>query len=123
MTRPIIAILRGVQPEEVLAIADAILNAGIEKIEVPLNSPAPLDSIEALAKTFGAQALIGAGTVLTPQEVAQVDQAGGRLVVSPNCDVEVIGAATAAGLQSWPGIFTPSEALTALTAGATALNL
>ena len=72
MTRPIIAILRGVTPEEVLAVADAILQAGIEKIEVPLNSPSPLDSIEALAKAYDDQALIGAGTVLTPQEVAQV---------------------------------------------------
>ena len=108
MTRPIIAILRGVTPEEVLAVADAILQAGIEKIEVPLNSPSPLDSIEALAKAYDDQALIGAGTVLTPQEVAQVHQAGGRLVVSPNCDVEVIRATTAAGLESWPGIFTPS---------------
>jgi 2-dehydro-3-deoxyphosphogalactonate aldolase len=123
MTRPIIAILRGVKPEEVLAIADAILQAGIEKIEVPLNSPSPLISIEALAKAYGADALIGAGTVLTSQEVTQVDQAGGRLVVSPNCDVEVISAAVAAGLQSWPGIFTPSEALTALKAGATGLKL
>ena len=77
MIRPIIAILRGVKPEEVLAIADAILQAGIEKIEVPLNSPSPLSSIEALAKAYGTDALIGAGTVLTPQEVAQVDQAGG----------------------------------------------
>ena len=123
MTRPIIAILRGVTPEEVLAVADAILQAGIEKIEVPLNSPSPLDSIEALAKAYDDQALIGAGTVLTPQEVAQVHQAGGRLVVSPNCDVEVIRATTAAGLESWPGIFTPSEALTALKAGATGLKL
>ncbi|WP_347864784.1 2-dehydro-3-deoxy-6-phosphogalactonate aldolase [Planktomarina sp.] len=123
MTRPIIAILRGVTPEEVLAVADAILQAGIEKIEVPLNSPSPLNSIEILAKAYGAQALIGAGTVLTPQEVAQVHQAGGRLVVSPNCDVEVIRATTAAGLESWPGIFTPSEALTALKAGATGLKL
>jgi 2-dehydro-3-deoxyphosphogalactonate aldolase len=123
MTRPIIAILRGVKPEEVLAIADAILQAGIEKIEVPLNSPSPLNSIEALAKAYGSHALVGAGTVLTAQEVAQVEQAGGRLVVSPNCDVEVIGATVAAGLQSWPGIFTPSEALTALKAGATGLKL
>jgi 2-dehydro-3-deoxyphosphogalactonate aldolase len=123
MTRPIIAILRGVKPEEVLGIADAILQAGIEKIEVPLNSPSPLISIEALAKAYGADALIGAGTVLTCQEVTQVDQAGGRLVVSPNCDVEVISTAVATGLQSWPGIFTPSEALTALKAGATGLKL
>ena len=94
-----------------------------KKIEVPLNSPSPLYSIEALAKAYGSHALVGAGTVLTPQEVAQVEQAGGRLVVSPNCDVEVIGATVAAGLQSWPGIFTPSEALTALKAGATGLKL
>ena len=123
MSRPIIAILRGVQPAEAVAIAGAILAAGIDKIEVPLNSPFPFDSIKAIAKTYGDQALIGAGTVLTVAQVNQVREAGGQLVVSPNCDPAVIQATIAAGMQSWPGIFTPTEALAALQAGATGLKL
>ena len=123
MSRPIIAILRGVQPAEAVAIAGVILAAGIDKIEVPLNSPSPLESISAIVKAYGDRALIGAGTVLTIAQVWQLRAAGGKLAVSPNCDPAVIAATIAAGMQSWPGIFTPSEAFTALQAGATGLKL
>ena len=122
MSRPIIAILRGVQPAEAVAIAGVILAAGIDKIEVPLNSPSPLESISAIVKAYGDRALIGAGTVLTIAQVRQVRAAGGKLAVSPNCDPAIIAATIAAGMQSWPGIFTPSEAFTALQAGATGLK-
>ena len=123
MSRPLIAILRGIQPFEAVSIAGVILEAGIDKIEVPLNSPSPFDSIRAIAKKYGNQALIGAGSVLTVAQVKQVRAAGGQLVVSPNCDPNVIRATIAEGMQSWPGVFTPSEALTALKAGATGLKL
>ena len=123
MSRPLIAILRGIQPFEAVSIAGVILEAGIDKIEVPLNSPSSFDSIRAIAKKYGNQALIGAGTVLTVAQVKQVRAAGGQLVVSPNCDPNVIRATIAEGMQSWPGVFTPSEALTALKAGATGLKL
>ena len=123
MNRPIIAILRGVNPAEAVGIAGVILAAGIDKIEVPLNSPSPFDSINAIVKVYGDQALIGAGTVLTTAQVKQVRSAGGQLVVSPNCDPAVIAATIAEGMQSWPGVFTPSEALAALQAGATGLKL
>ncbi|MDG2298736.1 MAG: 2-dehydro-3-deoxy-6-phosphogalactonate aldolase [Planktomarina sp.] len=123
MSRPLIAILRGIQPSEAVSIAGVILEAGVDKIEVPLNSPNPFDSIRAIAKKYGNQALIGAGTVLTVAQVKQVRAAGGQLVVSPNCDPNVIRATIAEGMQSWPGVFTPSEALTALKAGATGLKL
>ena len=123
MSRPIISILRGVPPAEAVAIAGVILAAGIDRIEVPLNSPSPLESISAIAKTYGDRALIGAGTVLTVAQVQQVRAAGGQLVVSPNCDPAVIAATIATGMQSWPGIFTPSEAFAALQAGATGLKL
>ena len=123
MSRPIIAILRGINPAEAVGIAGVILAAGIDKIEVPLNSPSPFDSINAIVKVYGDQALIGAGTVLTTAQVKQVRSAGGQLVVSPNCDPAVIAATIAEGMQSWPGVFTPSEALAALQAGATGLKL
>lgn len=123
MSRPIIAILRGVKPADAVGIAGVILAAGIDKIEVPLNSPSPFDSINAIVKVYGDQALIGAGTVLTTAQVKQVRSAGGQLVVSPNCDPAVIAATIAEGMQSWPGVFTPSEALAALQAGATGLKL
>ena len=123
MSRPLIAILRGIQPSEAVSIADVILEAGIDKIEVPLNSPNPFDSIRAIAIKYGNQALIGAGTVLTVAQVKQVRAAGEQLVLSPNCDPNVIRATIAEGMQSWPGVFTPSEALTALKAGATGLKL
>ena len=120
---PLVAIIRGVTPGEAVAIGQAIFDAGIRIIEVPLNSPEPLKSIERLAAEFGERALIGAGTVLQAGQVADVEAAGGRIIVSPNTDPSVIEASAAAGLVSSPGYFTPSEALAALAAGATALKL
>lgn len=120
---PLVAIIRGVSPGEAEAIGAAIFEAGIRIIEVPLNSPDPLASIEKLAKRFGEAALIGAGTVLDPADVARVRDSGGRLVVSPNTFPPVIEATTAAGLVSLPGYFTPSEAFRAIRAGATGLKL
>ncbi len=123
MSRPIIAILRGLKPTEAAAIGHALIDAGIDRIEVPLNSPNPLDSIGILADQCGDKALIGAGTVLTPQEVQQVADVGGQLVVSPNFDAEVIHRSVSLNMQSWPGVYTPTEAFAALKAGATGLKL
>ena len=123
MSRPLIAILRGITPPEAEAIGAALMAAGISRMEVPLNSPDPLNSIKLLAQAFGPEALVGAGTVLTPQQVSAVADAGGRLVVSPNCDPAVISQTKSLNLQSWPGIFTPTEAFTALAAGADGLKL
>jgi len=120
---PLVAILRGVTPGEAEAIGAAIHEAGIRIIEVPLNSPNPLKSIELLAKKFGDHALVGAGTVLDPTDVGRVWDAGGRIIVSPDANVEVIAATAAIGLVSSPGYFTPSEAFSAIRAGATALKL
>lgn len=120
---PLVAIIRGVTPDEAEAIGAALIEGGIRIIEVPLNSPDPLRSVERLARAFGKDALIGAGTVLTPEQVAQVRAAGGRLVVSPNTDTRVIAATLAADMISSPGYSTPSEAFAALGAGAHALKL
>jgi 2-dehydro-3-deoxyphosphogalactonate aldolase len=120
---PLIAIIRGVTPEDAEAIGDAIYDGGIRIIEVPLNSPEPLKSIERLARNFGERALIGGGTVLTPDDVRRVKDAGGRIIVSPDTNVEVISAAAEAGLVSSPGYFTPSEAFAAIRAGAHVLKL
>ncbi|HEX8448802.1 MAG TPA: 2-dehydro-3-deoxy-6-phosphogalactonate aldolase [Allosphingosinicella sp.] len=119
----LVAIIRGVTPGEVEAIGEAIFEAGIRIIEVPLNSPDPLSSIERLARRFGESALIGAGTVLDPLDVARVSDSGGRVIVSPNMFGPVIQAAVSAGMVSLPGFFTPSEAFDALRAGATGLKL
>jgi 2-dehydro-3-deoxyphosphogalactonate aldolase len=120
---PFVAIIRGVKPDEVEAVGEAIYAAGIRIIEVPLNSPQPLDSIGRLARSLGDRALIGAGTVLDPADVARIRDVGGRLIVSPSTDTEVIAATAQAGMVSSPGFFTPSEAFQALKAGATALKL
>lgn len=120
---PLVAIIRGVTPDEAEAIGEAIFLSGIRIIEVPLNSPDPLASIERLARRFGDSALIGAGTVLDPADVARVNDCGGRVIVSPNVFEPVIRAAAEAGLVSLPGYFTPSEAFAALRAGATGLKL
>ena len=123
MTRNIIAILRGITPPEAAAAAAALIDAGITKIEVPLNSPAPFDSIKAMADAHAKDALIGAGTVLSTDDVRRVAQAGGRLVVSPNCDPRVIVATKTAGMQSWPGVLTPTECFAALKNGADGLKI
>ena len=120
---PLIAIIRGVTPAEAGAIGQAIFDAGIRIIEVPLNSPDPLQSIATLAEQFGDRALVGGGTVLTADDVANVRSAGGQIIVSPNANPEVIAAASSGGLVSCPGYFTPSEGFEAIRAGATALKL
>ena len=120
---PLIAIIRGVKPDEAEAIGDALEEGGIRIIEVPLNSPEPLKSIELLSYRFGERILVGAGTVLDSADVGRVKDAGGRIIVSPDTNIEVISAAAMAGLVSSPGYFTPSEAFAALQAGATALKL
>ncbi|MEO9780020.1 MAG: 2-dehydro-3-deoxy-6-phosphogalactonate aldolase [Sedimentitalea sp.] len=122
MTRNIVAILRGITPAEALELGGALIDCGITKIEVPLNSPDPFDSIEKLARTFGDHALIGAGTVLTPDDVTRLHEVGGALVVSPDCNPAVIEATKAAGMLSFPGVMTPTECFTALRHGADGLK-
>lgn len=120
---PLIAIIRGVTPDEAEAIGEAIHDAGIRIIEVPLNSPDPFASIHRLASKFGDDMLVGGGTVLRWSDVHEVKRSGGRLIVSPNTNSEVITESAQAALVSCPGFFTPSEAFTALDSGATALKL
>jgi len=120
---PLIAIVRGVTPADARSTAEAIYEGGIRIIEVPLNSPQPLESISVISKALGERALVGAGTVLDPSRVAEVSEAGGRLIVSPNINVAVIKATLAAGMVSSPGFFTPSEAFTAIEAGAHSIKL
>ncbi|MEI4471284.1 2-dehydro-3-deoxy-6-phosphogalactonate aldolase [Frigidibacter sp. MR17.24] len=123
MSRTLIAILRGLTPPEALPAMETLIAAGITTIEVPLNSPDPFASIAAMAAGARGRAVIGAGTVLTPDDVARVAESGGTLVVSPNADPAVIAATRARGMASWPGVFTPTECFVALAAGATGLKL
>jgi 2-dehydro-3-deoxyphosphogalactonate aldolase len=120
---PLVAILRGIRPDEVLAHAEVLLQAGFDCLEVPLNSPGALLSVQRLAQAFGERALIGAGTVLSLAEVDAVQRAGGRLVVTPHTRPALIAHAVQAGLWTVPGFATPSEAFDALEAGAQALKL
>lgn len=120
---PLVAILRGVKPHEVEGIAAALEQSGIAIVEVPLNSPDPLDSIARLAKNFGSRLLIGAGTVMSPEQVAQIAAVGGKLIVTPHADVAVTRAAKQHGMLAVPGFFTPTEAFALLAAGADALKL
>ncbi|ALZ82859.1 2-dehydro-3-deoxy-6-phosphogalactonate aldolase [Pseudomonas oryzihabitans] len=120
---PLIAILRGVTPDEIVPVGRALYDAGFRVIEIPLNSPQPFESIRRLTAELGESCLIGAGTVLTEAQVAEVDAAGGRLIVSPNANLAVIRASKAAGLVSAPGVATPSEGFAALDAGADSLKL
>jgi 2-dehydro-3-deoxyphosphogalactonate aldolase len=119
----LIAILRGLTPEEAPGIGRALYGAGIRVLEVPLNSPDPLESIRLLREDLPGDARVGAGTVLTRAQVADVAAAGGQLIVSPNANADVIAAAVASGLSSYPGVATPTEAFAALEAGATALKI
>lgn len=120
---PLVAVLRGIRPDEVEAIGDALVESGIRIIEVPLNSPDPLDSIARLSTHLAGRALVGAGTVLSADQVDPIRAAGGGLIVSPSTNVAVIAATVAAGMVSCPGYFTPTEAFAAIGAGAHALKL
>lgn len=120
--RHIIAILRGIRPDEAVPVCEALVAAGITMIEVPLNSPEPLASIGSAARLFAGRAEIGAGTVLTPEAADSVADAGGSFVVSPDTNAAVIERTIARGMKSYPGVFTPSDAFAALRAGATGLK-
>ncbi|WP_018152769.1 2-dehydro-3-deoxy-6-phosphogalactonate aldolase [Leeia oryzae] len=120
---PLVAILRGIQPDEIHDVAAALYNAGWRMVEVPLNSPDPLETIRRLSEAWGDRMVVGAGTVLTPDAVAQVAAAGGRLIVSPNLDLEVVAAAKARGLYVLPGVQTATECFLAHKAGADGLKL
>jgi 2-dehydro-3-deoxyphosphogalactonate aldolase len=120
---PLVAILRGVQPAEVESICSALERAGISIVEVPLNSPRPLESISILSRSFGDRMLIGAGTLTAPSQVEQVAAAGGRLIVTPHADTAIVRAAKRAGLFACPGFFNPTEAFALLDAGADAIKL
>ena len=122
-TCPLVAILRGLTPAEAPTVGDVLVDAGFTLIEVPLNSPEPFRSIGLIAERLAGRAMVGAGTVLSVDQVARVAEAGGTLIVSPNTDPAVIAASVAAGLAALPGYYTTTEAFTALAAGASALKL
>ena len=122
-TTELVAILRGLTPARAPEVSAALVGCGFRTIEVPLNSPEPFDTIKLLAQAHGATCLIGAGTVLTPAEVDRVHAAGGRLIVSPHCDADVIRRALELNMRVLPGIATATEAFTAISAGATELKL
>lgn len=119
----IVAILRGVSPDEAIAMGQALFDAGVRVVEVPLNSPAPFLSIAKLAKEFSGRMIVGAGTVLTVQDVNMLKSSGGEISVSPDCNEAVIARAVELGMVPLPGVFTPTEAFSALRAGATHLKL
>ncbi len=119
----IIAILRGVTPQEVLDVTAVLFEAGIRIVEVPLNSPEPFTSIEKLAKAYETKMVVGAGTVLSVQDVQMLKNHGGQISVSPDCNPDVIARAVALGLEALPGVFTPTEAFAAIRAGARNLKL
>jgi 2-dehydro-3-deoxyphosphogalactonate aldolase len=123
MSRPLIAILRGITPPEAAAMARALVAAGIDRIEVPLNSPDPFDSIAGMLAAVGDRATIGAGTVLHVDDVSRLADMGARMVVAPDCHPPVIEAAKAAGMLAYPGVFTATEAFAAWRAGADGLKL
>ena len=120
---PLVAVLRGITPGEVIGVGAALVENGFRILEVPLNSPDPFDSIAALAREFGGLCLTGAGTVLRVADVARVADAGGRLIVMPHCDVAIIREAKRLGLACLPGVATPTEAFAALDAGADGLKM
>lgn len=120
---PLVAVLRGISPDEVLAVAEVLFAEGFRVLEVTLNSPQPFVSIRRLADDFGARALVGAGTVIDPADVARVEDAGGQLIVMPHADVAVIREAKRVGMVCLPGVATPTEAFAALSAGADGLKL
>lgn len=120
---PLVAILRGLRPREALDVGHALAEAGFRVIEVPMNSPEPLESIRLLSSALGDSCLIGAGTVMTVEQVTQIATAGGRLIVMPHADTSVIAAAKRAGMYSVPGVATPTEAFSAIQAGADAIKL
>jgi 2-dehydro-3-deoxyphosphogalactonate aldolase len=122
MKRPLIAILRGLKPEDAEGVIGVLIESGMTAIEIPLNSPDPFRSIEIAVKTASSEVLIGAGTVLTPQAVARLHDVGGRLMVTPNVDPEVIASARERGMVTMPGVFTATEALLAAKAGASGLK-
>lgn len=122
MKRSLVAILRGIKPDETAAIIDHLIEAGFTAIEIPLNSPDPFRSIEIAAKRAPKEVLIGAGTVLSVEDVDRLESVGGRLMVSPNVEREVIAQAASHGMVTMPGVFTPTEALAACAAGASALK-
>lgn len=123
MSRPLIAILRGIERREAVEVAEALIDAGISQIEVPLNSPDPFESIGRMVEAHKDHATIGAGTVLTAEQVAHVYRVGGTLVVSPNCEKAVIKATKTLGMQSFPGVLTPTECFSALKWGADGLKV